>query len=104
MAGQEWRLLERIGPVRRTGNTDRGRQPALPQNAHDEVVCLDIKTGRKIWGVNLASQFQGRRDGFGRAESLLIDGDRVICSPGGATAMAALDKKTGRTVWKSPRW
>jgi outer membrane protein assembly factor BamB len=72
------------------------------ENAHDEVVCLDVKTGRKIWGVNLASQFQGRRDGFGRAESLLIDGDRVICSPGGAAAMAALDKKTGRTVWKSP--
>ncbi len=72
------------------------------ENAHDEVVCLDANTGRKIWGVNLASQFQGIRDGFGRAESLLIDGDRVICSPGGVTAMAALDKKTGRTIWKSP--
>jgi outer membrane protein assembly factor BamB len=72
------------------------------ENAHDEVVCLDAMTGRKIWSVNLASQFQGRRDGFGRAESLLIDGDRVICCPGGATAMAALDKKTGQTVWKSP--
>jgi outer membrane protein assembly factor BamB len=72
------------------------------ENAHDEVVCLDVKSGTKIWSANLASQFQGKKDGFGRAESLLIDGDRVICCPGGATAMAALDKKTGRTVWKSP--
>jgi outer membrane protein assembly factor BamB len=72
------------------------------ENAHDEIVCLDTKSGAKIWGVNLRSEFRGAGDGFGRAESLLIDGDRVICSPGGATAMAALDKKTGRTVWKSP--
>lgn len=71
------------------------------ENAHEEVVCLDSRTGRTIWGVNLAAQFQGRRDGYGRAESLLIDGDHVICCPGGATAMAALDKKTGQTVWKS---
>jgi len=72
------------------------------ENAHEEVVCLEAGTGRKIWEVNLVAQFQGKRDGFGRAESLLIDGDRVICSPGGPVAMAALDKATGRTVWKSP--
>ena len=72
------------------------------ENAHDQVLCLDAKTGRKIWGLDLAAQFHGTRDGFGRAESLLIDGDRLICCPGGPTAMAALDKKTGRTVWKSP--
>ena len=33
----------------------------------------------------------------------LIDGDRVICCPGGPeTAIAALDKRTGLIVWKSP--
>ena len=52
--------------------------------------------------MNLAAKFQGKRDEYGRAESLLIDGDRVIRRPGGATAMAALNKQTGRTVWKSP--
>jgi outer membrane protein assembly factor BamB len=72
------------------------------ENAHDQVVCLDAKSGRKVWGLDLAAEFHGKRDGFGRAESLLVDGDRVICSPGGPIAMAALDKKTGRTVWKSP--
>ena len=72
------------------------------ENAHDQVLCLDAKTGRKVWELDLAAEFQGRKDGFGRAESLLVDGDRVICCPGGACAMAALDKRTGRTVWKSP--
>jgi len=72
------------------------------ENAHDEVVCLDARSGKKIWGLNLGAEFNGKKGGFGRAESLLIDGEHVICSPGGPTAMAALDKRTGRTVWKSP--
>ncbi|HUT95943.1 MAG TPA: PQQ-binding-like beta-propeller repeat protein [Thermoguttaceae bacterium] len=72
------------------------------ENAHDEVVCLDAKTGKKIWGLNLASEFGGKKGGYGRAESLLIDGDHLICSPGGKTAVAAVDKTTGQAVWKSP--
>ena len=71
VAGQEWRLLERIGPVRRTGTPTVDGKRLYHENAHDEVVCLDAKTGRKIWGVDLAAQFQGRRDGYGRAESII---------------------------------
>ena len=71
------------------------------ENAHDEVVCLDAKTGEKIWGLNLASEFGGKKGGYGRAESLLVDGDHLICSPGGETAVAAVDKTTGKTIWKS---
>lgn len=96
--GAAWK---KSGPAGARGTPTVDGNRLYHENAHDEVVCLDAKTGRKIWGVNLASQFQGRKDGFGRGESLLIDGDRVICCPGGATAMAALDKKTGQTVWKS---
>lgn len=70
-------------------------------NAHGAVVCLDAKTGKQIWGLDIAKQFGGR-DGWGYAQSLLIDGQHVICSPGAATAMVALDKDTGQTVWKSP--
>ena len=72
------------------------------ENAHEEVVCLDAKTGRKIWDLNLASEFGGKKGGYGRAESLLIDGDHLICSPGGETAVVAVDKSTGQVVWKSP--
>jgi hypothetical protein len=35
-------------------------------------------------------------------ESPLVDGDKVICTPGGEEAtMVALNKLTGETIWKS---
>lgn len=72
------------------------------ENAHGLVVCLDAKTGRKLWGRDLPEEFGGRHSEWGYAESLVLDGDHVICSPGGATALAALDRVTGQTVWRSP--
>ena len=86
---------------RGTPAIDRGR--VYHENAHGAIVCLDAKTGNKIWGVDVAKKFGGRSNkAWGYSESLVLDGDRVICGPGGDTAMAALDAKTGKTVWKSP--
>ena len=66
-----------------------------------EVVCLNAKTGKRVWGLNILEKFFGRNTRWALAESLLIDGVRVICCPGGEkTTMVALDKMTGRTVWK----
>ena len=37
------------------------------------------------------------------AESPLIDGDKLVATPGGSEAtLVALDKKTGEVIWKSP--
>lgn len=72
------------------------------ENAGGQLVCLDAKTGNRIWGLTLGPEFQGQGGGYDQSESPLIDGDRVICCPGGATAMVALDKNTGKTVWRSP--
>jgi len=70
------------------------------ENADGDVVCLDARTGKKVWGLNILKKFGGRNIRWGLAESLLIDGDRVICTPGGTrVTMAALDKGTGKTVW-----
>jgi len=67
-----------------------------------DVFCLSAKTGEKIWGLNILEKFGSENITWALAESLLVDGDRVICSPGGPqTAVVALDKMTGRTVWKS---
>jgi outer membrane protein assembly factor BamB len=86
--------------ARCTPTIDRGRIYHL--NGHGSLVCLDAKTGQKQWGRDLVAELGGRGGGYGYAESLILDGDRLICSPGGDTAMAALDAKTGETVWKSP--
>ncbi|MCY2993849.1 MAG: PQQ-binding-like beta-propeller repeat protein [Planctomycetota bacterium] len=72
------------------------------ENAGGQLVCLEAKTGNRVWGLSLGPEFQGKGGGYDQSESPLIDGDRVICCPGGVTAMVALDKNTGKTVWRSP--
>ena len=67
-----------------------------------DVICLDAKTGKQIWQVNIIDKFKSKVSTWALAESLLIDGDRVICCPGGPEAsMVALDKGTGEVVWKT---
>jgi outer membrane protein assembly factor BamB len=69
-------------------------------NAHGRVVCLDAATGGELWALNVLEQFGGKNITWAVSECLLIDGDRVIVTPGGTRAlMAALDKRTGQTVW-----
>jgi outer membrane protein assembly factor BamB len=73
------------------------------ENPHGEVVCLETAGGKRVWGLSLHEHFGGKPPTWGHAESLLLDGGRVICCPGGPqTAMVAMDKLTGRIVWKSP--
>lgn len=67
------------------------------------VACLEKRTGREIWSRDLIKDFQGTRNSFGYCESVLVDGDKIICTPGGKdAALVALDKESGDTVWKSP--
>lgn len=71
-------------------------------NAHGRVVCLDGQSGQEKWAVNVLERFDGKVITWGLAENLLVEGGRVIVTPGGEKAvMAALDAKTGQTVWQS---
>jgi len=65
------------------------------------LVCLKADTGEMVWSVNILEEFDGRNITWGLAESPLVVGDLVICTPGGEeTSMVALDRKTGKAVWK----
>lgn len=69
-------------------------------NAHGRVVGLDAATGRETWTVDALQRFEGTNILWGLAECVLVDGGRVIVTPGGKkAAMAGLDRKTGETVW-----
>lgn len=70
-----------------------------------DLYCCDTATGTERWHKNLKSDFSGKKaDGWGYSESVLIDGDKLICTPGGeANTMVALDKTTGELVWKTSR-
>ncbi len=69
-----------------------------------DLICCKTKTGRVVWQKNYASDFGGKMmSEWGFSESPLIDGDKLICTPGGPRAMiVALNKKTGETIWKTP--
>jgi len=71
-------------------------------NAHGRLARFDARTGKEAWAVNVLERFGGVVITWGLSECLLVDGDRLYVTPGGKkAAMAALDKKTGDTVWAS---
>jgi len=67
-----------------------------------DLACLETATGKEIWSKSLRKEFGGAPGTWAYAESPLIDGDNVVVTPGGAeAALAALNKKTGATIWKA---
>jgi len=73
------------------------------ESPHGDVICLRAATGEKVWSVNILERFGSENIRWALSESLLIDGDRVICCPGGPQAsIVALDKLTGHVVWQTP--
>lgn len=66
-----------------------------------ELICLKVSNGEIVWQRSLTEDFGGRlMSGRGYGESPLLDGDRLICTPGGADAMiVALDRRTGDVIW-----
>ncbi len=67
-----------------------------------DLACLETATGKVKWQKNLRRDFGGQPGSWAYAESPLIDGDMLVCTPGGKDcALAALDKKTGAVIWKA---
>ncbi|HVX10424.1 MAG TPA: PQQ-binding-like beta-propeller repeat protein [Pirellulales bacterium] len=67
-----------------------------------DLACVDAESGDVQWQKNLRKEFAGKPGIWAYSESPLIDGNLLICTPGGGKAtLVALDKKTGETVWKS---
>jgi outer membrane protein assembly factor BamB len=68
---------------------------------HGDFVCVGLADGKPKWHVSLTKDFGGSCGGWQYAESPLVDGEKVVCTPGGREAtMLALNKKTGKPIWK----
>ena len=66
-----------------------------------ELVCLQAHDGQEVWRKNYETDFAGKRGGIGYADCPLVEGDKLICTPGGSEAsVVALDKLTGAVLWK----
>ena len=73
------------------------------QNPLGNIICLDAKTGDRIWEFNIIEKVNSNVPRWALSESLLIDGDHLISCPGGSqTCMVALDKTNRTVVWKAP--
>jgi outer membrane protein assembly factor BamB len=69
-----------------------------------DLVCLQVRDGKEVWRKNLIGDFDGVLPfyiaSYGYAESPLVDGERVVVTPGDTKAtIVALDKKSGKTIW-----
>jgi outer membrane protein assembly factor BamB len=92
---------DEYGGPRGTPTVDDGRVYAL--GSEGDLVCLDAATGKEVWRRSLVRDFGGRMMSMWKwSESPLVDGDRLIVTPGVPEAiLVALDKKTGKEIWRA---
>ena len=99
-------------PNGRSYGSDQGGGPrSMPIVDEDRVyalaadgtlACLDTESGKIIWQLNYTEKFGSRLPRWGFSEQPLVDGDRLIITPGGAGAgIVALNKNTGDVIWQS---
>ncbi len=85
--------------ARSTPTVDKGVVYALGSDG--DLVAAEAASGKELWRKSLRADFGGAPGTWAYAESPLIDGDAVVCAPGGAQAtIVALNKKTGAPIWK----
>lgn len=66
-----------------------------------DLVCLQINDGKERWRKNVRKDFGGQPGTWAYAESPLVDGDKLVCTPGGPDAtIVALNKSDGQVIWK----
>ena len=70
------------------------------QSGRGRVVCLNTADGKELWAVDMENTFGAISTKWGHAETMLLAGNKLFCTPGGTkAAVAALDPATGKTIW-----
>src|SRR5262245_62038147 len=100
----------KLGPAAKESSVSRWLSQTAPTvdgerlyavTAGGDYVCLATDTGKELWRKGFQKDFDGQKSGWGYCDYPLVDGDRVILTPGGdEAAVVALDKKTGEVIWK----
>jgi outer membrane protein assembly factor BamB len=72
-------------------------------NSHGRLACLAADSGKEVWAVDILDRFDAKNITWALSECLLVDGARVIVTPGGSKALVAgLDTASGSTLWTTP--
>ena len=86
------------GP-RGTPTVDSGFVYAL--GATGTLVAVKASDGEVVWSTTMES-LGGVTPFWGYSESVLVDGQRVVCTPGGKNGcIAAFDKRKGKLLWQT---
>jgi outer membrane protein assembly factor BamB len=64
--------------------------------------CLDAKTGKQIWRKSLVTEYKATIPSWYNGQNPLQEEDRVIIATGGAAIMVALEKASGKEIWRTP--
>lgn len=87
------------GP-RGTPTVDGDQLYALGGNG--DLSCMDARTGKMVWTMNILQKFGGNNPHWGISESPLVIGEKVLVNAGGPNAsVIAFNKKDGSVIWKS---
>ncbi|MCB1208447.1 MAG: PQQ-like beta-propeller repeat protein [Verrucomicrobiales bacterium] len=69
------------------------------------LICLNAADGKEIWSTRMVEDLGGKLQSWGYTESPLVEGDLVVCTPGGsAGTMAAFEKSSGKKAWQTAGW
>jgi outer membrane protein assembly factor BamB len=96
-AGKYGNVYRPSGP-RATATIDGDNIYILSQ--HGDLMCFTTE-GKEVWRTEYVKDLGGINPVWGFSESVLIDGDKLVCTPGTEDGtLMVLDKKTGKMIWK----
>ncbi|MFA5420223.1 MAG: PQQ-binding-like beta-propeller repeat protein, partial [Bacteroidales bacterium] len=71
-------------------------------SGYGQLVCMNAEKGNILWKVDLTTAYDGQNITWAFTENLLIDDNKLYCTPGGENDnILALDKDSGKLIWKS---
>jgi outer membrane protein assembly factor BamB len=68
-----------------------------------QILCLDLKTGKKLWNKDLLADYTVKKGYFGVGTSPLAEGKNLLVNVGGedGAGVVALDLETGKEAWRA---
>lgn len=72
-------------------------------NPTGRLAAFQAASGKQVWALDLKEEFGAKPSRWAMAENIIIDGNALLCAPGGRKGrIVALDKTTGARIWTNP--